>query len=69
MRGSTEGHTERVAYAKEVLAGAASILEYAIGVVTNSTIATTIDGGGQPTDSDVEFVVNSMFSDFAGYDG
>jgi len=65
---TTEGHTERVAYAKQILSGNASIYEYAVGVVTNSTIATKIDNGTD-YDSDLEFVVNSMFNDFAGYDG
>ena len=66
---TTPGHTERVAYANTVLTGEANIREYAIAVVTNATIASTINSAGTPSDSDVEFTVNSMYNDFAGYDG
>lgn len=66
--GSTAGHAERVVYAKEILAGTASVYEFAVGVVTNSTIAGKIDAETD-YDSDLEFVVNSMINDFAGYDG
>jgi hypothetical protein len=65
---TTKGHTERVAYAKKVLDGTASIYEFAVGVTTNSTIAAKLDAKSD-YDSDLEFVINSMFSDFAGYDG
>ncbi len=64
----TTGHTERVAYASKILSGEASVLEFSVGVVTNTTIAGKIDAGTD-YDSDLEFVVNSMFNDFAGYDG
>jgi len=67
--GSTEGHAERVTYAKTVLGGNADVRGYAVGVSTNSTIATTITGGSDPSDNDLEFTVNSMINDFAGYDG
>ena len=66
--GSTAGHDERVTYAKKVLEGTASVYEFAVGVVTNTTIAGKIDSGTD-YDSDLEFVVSSMFNDFAGYDG
>jgi uncharacterized protein with ATP-grasp and redox domains len=61
-------HTSRVEFAKKVLDGTASVYEYTVGVVTNSTIASTIDAGNEPTDADLEFAVNSMFSDFSGWD-
>ena len=64
----TAGHTERLAYAKTVLSGEASVLEFSIGVVTNTTVAGKIDTSAD-YDGDLEFVVNSMFNDFAGYDG
>lgn len=66
--GGTVGHAERLVYAKLVLAGTASVEEFAIGVATNSTISTAINGGSEPTDNDIEFTVNSMINDFAGYD-
>lgn len=67
--GETAGHTERLAYAIDILSGDANIKEFSIGVVTNSTIAATINMGNEPSDSDIEFTVNSMINDFAGYDG
>ena len=63
--GTVEGHTERVAFAEKVLAGAASMAMYALGVSTNATIKTKIDAGTD-YDSDLEFVVNSLFDAYAG---
>ena len=65
---TTEEHTVRVAYAKTVLAGTASVEQYSFAVSTNSTIATSLDAGSLPSDSDIEFTVNSMFNDMAGTD-
>ena len=68
----TAGHTERVLYANEVLDGTTNEYEYAVGVATNATILANItdDGGTSAvTDADLEFTVNSMFSDFSGFDG
>ena len=67
---ATAGHAERLIYAKKILDGSASILEYAIAVSTNSTVAASIvsnppDG---PIDSELELTVNSMVNDFAGYE-
>lgn len=69
-------HADRVAYARRVLdvtgstGMAASIAEYAIAVVTNSTIAATIAANplnqAAISDNDLEFTVNSMFDAFAG---
>ena len=65
---ATAGHTERVAYAKLVLDGTASVREFATGVGTNTTVATVIVGGDETvTDSDLEFTVNSLFSAYAGF--
>ena len=64
----TAGHTERVAYAKTILAGDADISTFAVGVSTNSTIATKI-AAEQDYSGDLEFTVTSMFNDYAGYDG
>ena len=66
---TTAGHTERLAFAKEILAGTANILEFAVGVTTNGTIAASIVDGTEVSDSDLEFTVNSLINDFAGYDG
>jgi len=64
----TANHAERVVYANKVLDGSASVYEYAVGVTTNGTIATNINGDVDPTDNDVEFTVNSMIDDYAGAD-
>jgi len=58
-------HTERVAYATKVLNNTASISAYALGVSTNPTIKAKIDAGTD-YDADLEFVVNSLFTAFAG---
>ena len=62
---STAGHTERVAYAKIVLDGTASAIDYAVAVLTNSTVAAA---GAAVSDSDMEFTVNSMFDAFSGFE-
>lgn len=61
-------HTARATYAKSILAGSASVEQYAYAVATNSTIASSLDSGTLPSDNDLEFTVNSMFNDFAGID-
>jgi len=65
---ATVGHTERVAYAKLVLDGTASIKEFGTGVGTQPIIATAIVGGDETvTDTDLEITVNSLFSAYAGF--
>jgi hypothetical protein len=61
-------HAARVIYAKTILAGSASVEQFSYAVVTNSTIATSLDAGTLPSDSDLEFTINSMINDFAGVD-
>lgn len=63
-------HGLRVTYAKLVLLGSASVYGYAVAVVNNATIVTAImaSGHNDVTDSDLEYTVNSLFSDFSGYD-
>lgn len=68
---STAGHTQRVTFAGLILGGQASIVQYSIGVLTNSTIMAEANtngssGNGIP-DNDLEFAVNSVYSAFAGY--
>lgn len=62
---NTTGHNDRVIYAKKVLDGSASTTEYAIAVVTNSTVAAA---GESVSDNDLEFTVNSMFTAFSGFE-
>lgn len=64
--GTTPNHAERVVYSNAVLDGTADVYEYTVAVTTNSTIAGNIDGDVEPTDSDMEFTVNSLIDDFAG---
>lgn len=61
----TAGHTERIAYAKKILDGTASVKEFAIGVLTNATIKAHVIAGTDYT-SDLAFTVSSMFNAFAG---
>lgn len=62
-------HATRVIYANKVLAGTASVVQYAIAVVTNSTIAAEASLAGTDfsiVDSDIAFQVNSIFNSMAG---
>jgi hypothetical protein len=61
----TTNHTERLSFARRVLAGSASYVNVAIAVATNPTVAETIINNGEPTDNDLEFTVNSMFNAFS----
>ena len=62
---TTVSHAERVVYAKEILAGTASITEMSIGFLTNSTIKAHIAADTDYT-SDLAFVMGSLFNAFAG---
>ena len=69
--GSVSGHDLRAAYAKTVLSGEASIYQYSVAVVTNSTILTGLNlstnpDGANISDNDLEFTVNSMWDAFSG---
>lgn len=61
----TANHTERVAYAKEILDGSASITKFCIGILTNSTIKAHVIADTDYT-SDLAYTVSSMFNAFAG---
>ena len=61
-------HTARAVYAKSILAGTSSVEQFAYAAATNSTVATSLDAGSLPSDTDLEFTVNSMINDFAGID-
>ncbi len=68
---STAGHSQRAFYASRVLNGDASILQFSLAVLTNSTLQGegTVSGTNNDiSDSDLEFAINSMFSAFAGFD-
>lgn len=67
------GHTSRVTYGSNVLAGTADLLLPSIAVLNNPTIAaeaTLTPAAATPLfaipDSDIQFAVNSCFSDLAG---
>ena len=66
---STEGHADRVVYAKSVLDGSASVLEHATAALTNATLtaAATLDADDHGiSDSDLEFAVNEMWNAMSG---
>lgn len=62
---TVDNHTLRVAYAKTILDGTASVKEFAIGVLTNATIKTHIINETDYT-PDLAFTVSSIFNAFAG---
>ena len=62
---TTDFHTERAAYAIKILSGTASVDAYALGVSANDTVKAKIDAETD-YDSDLEFVVNSLFTAYAG---
>jgi hypothetical protein len=61
----TTNHDERADFAGAVLGGDMDVLELAIAVATNATIAANIVATIESTDNDVEFTVNSMYNAFA----
>jgi len=66
----TTNHALRVAFATKILGGTALVKTYSVGVVTNATIASTANALASPDfgilDSDIEFVVNSLYDAFSG---
>ena len=66
---TTPNHAERVVWANSVLNGGEDIGVLATSTVTNSTIQTGADVSATlqgVSDSDLEFVVNSMVNAWAG---
>jgi hypothetical protein len=72
-RPSKAEHDIRVPYARSVLNGEVQVLLMARAVLTNPTILGNIDdlGNAKPelVDNDIDYVVKSMFSKMAGFDG
>jgi hypothetical protein len=69
--GTTAGHGQRVNLASKILGGLSNPFEYALAVLSNSTLfaeGTVANGTNGISDSDLEFAINSMFSAFAGFD-
>jgi hypothetical protein len=65
---TTPAHPTRVAYAKLILSGEASVREVCIGVLTNADVESAISNPeiGNPYGVDLAYVVQSMFNAFAG---
>jgi hypothetical protein len=69
---STQYHTQRAAYANQVISEQVNGEEVASVVLTNSTIAAEVTVASLPganstvPDSDIEFAVSSIFNDLAG---
>lgn len=66
----TTGHAQRSIFAVKVLNGNYSIVNAALAVLTNATIAAeaalaTTPGFAIP-DGDIQFAVNSLWNDFSG---
>jgi len=48
-----------LAFAKGVYAGQVKIKDMCLTVITNTSIGTSIDGGSEPSDSDLEWAVKT----------
>lgn len=62
----TASHAERVNYSRNILRGSVSVRDLTVGVTTNATIGAAIDAATPVSDSDLEFVINSLFNAYAG---
>ncbi len=60
---TTNGHDLRVAYASRVLDGSAPVLQHAIAVLTNSTVAAN---GAAAPDTDIEYATNEYWNAMSG---
>ena len=61
---TTPNHANRIVFAGKVLTGNYNVQQYAIAVATNVTTAGKLDTG-KDYDSDLDFVIGSMFDAFA----
>ena len=61
---TTANHAARLAFAKQVLYGTISSVQLAYAVLTNTTIQGKINAD-EDYDSDLEYVVNSVYDSFA----
>lgn len=67
----TANHAERIVFARTALDGRVRIYDFALGVTTNPTLATTIGTSDESTanaaipDNDLEFIVNSIFTAYS----
>lgn len=67
---NTAGHSQRVAFCKQVFNGGYSITAAALMVLTNSAIVVVADAAVTPgfaiTDAQIQNAVNGLWNDFAG---
>lgn len=66
---TTTNHTERAAFSIKVFVSDYDLIQYTYAVLSNSTILSGLDiteADLNVNDSDIEFVVNSVFDAFAG---
>ena len=66
---ATANHADRVAFAEKVFVGDYDLTQYTYSVLSNPTILAALDVSENDlglADSDIEFVVNSVFDAFAG---
>ena len=62
---SVVAHMQRVDFAHRILQNGPNLDQYALGILTNTTIKGHIDAGTS-YDADLEFAVNSLFNAYAG---
>ena len=51
--------TDDLAFAKQVYAGQVKYKDMCLTVISNSSVGTSIDGGTEPSDSDLEWAVKT----------
>ena len=62
---ATENHDARLVFAGKILYGQVALYQLAMATLTNSTIWAAVAADTEPSDSDIEFTVNSMIDPFA----
>ena len=62
---TVENHEARLVFAGKVLYGQVALYQLAMATLTNTTIWASVVADTEPSDSDLEFTVNSMFDPFA----
>lgn len=61
----TANHRNRIRFASAILRGQINEQQLRIAVLTNATIAATVNDAKKPIEGDIEFMVNSVFDAFA----
>lgn len=63
---STPNHAQRIIFAKKVLVYRHNINACSMLVTTETAVGTAIDGGGDPTDAEIQNAVNAFWNAWSG---